>query len=559
MTGFISFHDDRKFIRVTDKQTNVVAYVHKDSVTIQRDNIKCFFIKSNTYIRYFKYTEILYPVTKSLEDLLTLLITLCTTEITSQVAVLNEIETGETVFAIDVQDKNEFMVDESTSNNAFSTYENRAVTMSLSNILPTQINSIVRQSKQYIHTPPGKASITMISGTLLRDNTLTTASNLINKNLLTTENHVKSRIGVFDDASYISDDLNDKVQHGNGVYFEYYSESNVTEYSNLSVVLRKNNEVTEQVFQTDWNTDPMNGKGASGRVLRVGEQNSFVLKCGNLPNTKISVGCMDHGSVIIVHEFDVDEEDFNWYSKLPVRWELSQKNTDSAAEITDSPYELIQNRAVVISNESYYAEKKYVSTITTPFTKISSVADKNVLFEIKLHDNHIRSKLKLLKINIINVYQGTSVLSWKVVKNGKLHHYDWTTTITYDQHGVEQSVTSRNHNHPSDDTSIVDLNDTTATGKYIPHLQKKSKASIFFVESSIDSNNDTTNYITVENGEVVASGYIAQNSLTEIDLTNQMNVLLADITGYSDRLALLVEYINSPAELQANITWEEFE
>ena len=182
MTGFISFHDDRKFIRVTDKQTNVVAYVHKDSVTIQRDNVSCFFIKSNTYIRYFKYSEILYPATKSLEDLLTLLITLCTTEITSQVAVLNEIETGETVFTIDVQDKNDFMVDESTSNNAFSTYQNRAVTMSLSNILAQQTNSIVRQSKQYIHTPPGKASITMISGTLLRDNTLSSESNLINKN-----------------------------------------------------------------------------------------------------------------------------------------------------------------------------------------------------------------------------------------------------------------------------------------------------------------------------------------------------------------------------------------
>ena len=556
MTGFISFHDDRKFIRVTDKQTNVVAYVHKDSLTIQRDNVSCFFIKSNTYIRYFKYTEILYPVTKSLEDLLTLLITLCTTEITSQVAVLNEIETGETVFTIDVQDKNEFMVDESTSNNAFSTYQNRAVTMSLSNILAQQTNSIVRQSKQYIHTPPGKASITMISGTLLRDNTLTSASNLINKNLITTENHVKSRIGVFDDSDYVSPELNDKVQHGNGVYFEYYSQSNAEEYSNLSVVLRKNNQVTEQIYQTDWNIDPMNGKGASGRVLRIGEQNSFVLKCGNLPNTKISVGCMNHGSVIIVHEFDVEEEDFNWYSKLPVRWELSQKN-DSANEITDSPYELIQNRAVVISNESYYAEKKYVSTITTPFTKISSVADKNVLFEIKLHDNHIRSKLKLLKINIINVYEGTSVLYWKIVKNGTLHYYDWETSITYDINGYEQSTTTRKHNHPSDTDSIINVNDIA--GDYIPKLQKKSKASIFFAESSIDSNNDTSNYITVENGEVVASGYIAQNSLTEIDLTNQMNVLFANIAGYSDRLALLVEYINSPAELQANITWEEYE
>lgn len=550
MTGFISFHDDRKFIRVTDKQTNVVAYVHKDSVTIQRDNVSCFFIKSNTYIRYFKYTEILYPVTKSLEDLLTLLITLCTTEITSQVAVLNEIETGETVFAIDVQDKNEFMVDESASNNAFSTYQNRAVTMSLSNVLPGVQNSIVRQSKQYIHTPPGKASITMISGTLLKDKTKSTTENLINNNLITTENHVISRIGVFDDANYVSTELNDVVQHGNGVYFEYYSESNVNEYSNLSVVLRKNNAVTEQIFQTDWNTDPMNGKGASGRVLRVGEQNSFVLKCGNLPNTKISLGCMDHGSVIIVHEFDVEEEDFNWYSKLPVRWELSQTN-NTETEITDSPYQLIQNRAVVIANESYYAEKKYVSTITTPFTKISSVADKNVLFEIKLHDNHIRSKLKLLKINIINVYQGTSVLSWKVVKNGTLHHYDWRTDITYDEHGVEQSQTERINNN------ILNIDDTS--GDYISNLQQKSKASIFFVESSIDSNNDTSNYITVENGEVVASGYIAQNSLTEIDLTNQMNVLFADISGYSDRLALLVEYINSPAELQANITWEEYE
>ena len=79
-------------------------------------------------------------------------------------------------------------------------------------------------------------------------------------------------------------------------------------------------------------------------------------------------------------------------------------------------------------------------------------------------------------------------------------------------------------------------------GKYIPNLHKKSKASIFYIESSIGSDNNTSNYITIEEntGEVVASGYIAQNSLTEIDLTNQMNVLFADISGYSDRLALLV-------------------
>ena len=232
---------------------------------------------------------------------------------------------------------------------------------------------------------------------------------------------------------------------------------------------------------------------------------------------------------------------------------------------------MIQNRAVVISNERYYAEKKFVSTMSTYFTKITSIADKNVLFQIKLHDDHIRSRIKLRKIDIINIHEGTSVLSWKLIKNATLRKYTVSNNVTTDSEGLDVTTISR---------EIGDVVNDVFSANSV----KKSKANVFTINSTIDISNDTNDYYTVETltdsdatypmtytsqnnydsetsmtGEVVASGYISQKALTEIDLADQMNVLYSNIQGHSDTLSLFIEYINSPAELQANVTWEEFE
>jgi hypothetical protein len=42
-----NFHNDRKFIRVTEVSTNIVTFINKSNIIIQRDNNESFFIKND--------------------------------------------------------------------------------------------------------------------------------------------------------------------------------------------------------------------------------------------------------------------------------------------------------------------------------------------------------------------------------------------------------------------------------------------------------------------------------------------------------------------------------
>ena len=93
--------------------------------------------------------------------------------------------------------------------------------------------------------------------------------------------------------------------------------------------------------------------------------------------------------------------------------------------------------------------------------------------------------------------------------------------------------------------SIVDIQSLSAT-------QTHDGTDFVFADyKKIDPSNQ---------GTLISSGYIVNNILTEIDLSeNDNNVLYADIDSISDNLTLVVEYVNAPAEIQATIVWCEYE
>jgi hypothetical protein len=67
------------------------------------------------------------------------------------------------------------------------------------------------------------------------------------------------------------------------------------------------------------------------------------------------------------------------------------------------------------------------------------------------------------------------------------------------------------------------------------------------------------NYFVIENGYTITSGYIVGDGQTEIDLSDFSAILNANIQGESDNISLVIEHINSTAEIQACVTWEEYE
>lgn len=193
---------------------------------------------------------------------------------------------------------------------------------------------------------------------------------------------------------------------------------------------------------------------------------------------------------------------------------------------------MIQNNAVVLSNEKHHIQKIHKSMICPSETSnndyklINSDAVEDIIFDIKLNSAYKRSKIKIEKINIINK-ESTGIVLWKLIKNATIINHDDTAAPTHTQN------------------SFADV-------------LSKSSTQTYNTEGELVLNN----YLKVDStnpGSLVSSGYIVNNVLTEIDLASDTNVIFSNIEGDSDNLTLVVHYVNAPAELQATVTWIEYE
>ena len=503
----IEIKNDLHHIRVTNNNTKVVSYFLKHNLVIQKDNDSSFFLKNDSYIKYFKYLDILSPSTGGIDELIQKIVDyMMVNEIANTIISVNEMEKADIVFDVSVHSgRNEQLICEKKggNGNASSQFSNKAVIMGLGQIDSGE-NSIIRQSKEYANIPSGRINISLVSGTL--------AKNITAGNVGTKENDgVVSKIGIFDDD--------------NGVYVQYEATINASLEleETYSICKKMTDQPVEKIVQTNWNVDKCNGFGPSQILINKEDMNTFIFRLGTLPKTFLQIGIMHEGSAILIHEFNTSD----FFTKLPIRWFLSHNNNAGIA----SAVQMIQNNSVVLSNEKHYAQKVSHSAICPPnsYKKIDSDITQDVVFDIKLNSDYIRSKIKIEKINIINT-QSNGIVLWKLLKNADLLNNADNTTSS--------STYTTN--------SIVDLLSLDTTQSYVA-----------------GSGFELTNYKIIDpsnQGTLISSGYIVNNTLTEIDLSkNDNNVLYADIDGESDNLTLVVEYVNAPAEIQATIVWCEYE
>lgn len=73
-SGPIRMVDNLKYITVTNTSSDVTVFVSKDQLVIQRESASTFFIKNDTYVCYYNYTDVSIPVSKGIDHLLEILI-----------------------------------------------------------------------------------------------------------------------------------------------------------------------------------------------------------------------------------------------------------------------------------------------------------------------------------------------------------------------------------------------------------------------------------------------------------------------------------------------------
>jgi hypothetical protein len=552
---FVYIYSDKQHIRIEDKTTKVVSYMLKNNLVIQKDNADTFFLKNDSYVKYIKFADVAHPLIDPLDGgidkLITIIIDMMMTEVQNEIISVNEMEQADVVLDLSVNtDKNEYhiteKIDQGVSRTGTATIAHDAtehfVSMNINDItVAGDSNKIIRQSKAYVNIPSGKLNISLVSGVLVKSSTtnvqfvenldpLLRAHNLPPGEIGDIGDVLTSRIGTFDETD--------------GLYIQYKATNNTVLEDQFSIV-KMINGVSVEVLQENWNVDTCDTLGPSGIRLDAGEMNTFIFRCGTLPKTFMQVGVMHEGAAILIHEFN----DSEYFVKLPIRWEVSQSNI--AGGFT-SPLSMVQNNAVVLSNEKHFSQTTYNNYICRDkhFRKININSPVDVLFNIRLNPTYNRCKLKLEKIHIINK-ETTGIVLWKLIRNGKVQTVESVTGGVGNGDGaIEYNPRATDPNGTFTDT--------------ISHTEIITLESVQQWDNVAETF-DTSGYLEVVDAalpvktSLISSGYIYGNTVTEINLQSDTTVLYSDIDGVSDHLTLVAYYVNAPAELQASITWKEYE
>jgi hypothetical protein len=532
MSGaFYYFENLHDFIKIRNTKTGTNSFVSKSNIVIQQDNEHSFFVKNDSYIKYFKTSEIVSP-TGTLEEILTELLSMISTGWMTDL--LNDLEKSDAVFELSMasDENNKYIdsrcvkdgVEQPVDSNWINYIEKENVVEMKIPIAPGTY-TFVRQSREHTTISTGKTNITIICGKLISSPDSPPG-----------ETACKTRIGLFDDENEPEVSAN---QYGTGMFFEYDS-STFDDGEKCAIVLKYYDSVgtitEKRIVQNQWNKDKMDGNG-SGYVFDPTNMNTFVFKYTNIPNSTIQFGVITNGVVVTVHEEDESNgimSNFNLNAKLPIRWEMEATVVDGATDVRH----MLQGNAVVYSNEKHFSKLYMQSFCPDSVKHFNSSSRENLLFSMKLDDRYIKNKIKISNINLYNSSQNNSIVKWKLIRNGNMQQID-----TYDT-----------------STGTYTPNVTSATGTYTSY----SKVAIqHYIDSSftIDGVVITyTNYFRIEpnSGETVASGYITNDQVTTIN-TKSLEYITSNITGVSDVYSLMLYYVNSDAEVQFSLDWEEYE
>jgi hypothetical protein len=382
---FIRFINEKSFIQVRNTRTGVVVFLNKTPLLIQRDSDVSLLLKNDTYVGYYKYTDVEFPSTANIDELIRILVSWVEDEegLDRSGTTLIDIRTNFQRSGADVI--------ESAEGGATSTYDAEK-TMTRMTTTTNAATRIVRQSREYIPAT-FVAEIIVVMQAVLAD-------------VGSTTKFVTSRVGVFEDSEDLTVNTNFS---GRGAFFEYVPETGET-----FVVLRSNDgtvQTDKRVGTLNWNIDPFDGDGPSGFQLVPTAVNLFVFDWD--PVTKrLRVGVLMSDMVYYCHEFG--REDEIQRLNAPVRWELTGNGTDAPAADTV----MFQGKASVFHVNDPTIQTKSIDVGLSRKT-VNENGDVRPMFSLRLRENSNRAKLTAKRLTMVNTSSG-GVAKWELVINSTL-------------------------------------------------------------------------------------------------------------------------------------------
>ena len=209
----------------------------------------------------------------------------------------------------------------------------------------------------------------------------------------------------------------------NGVYLE---QNGLTLSMNL---VSGSLNTTTTVYQSDWNGDPFNGTGASGRSLDVSKANIFWMDVEWLGVGDLRTGFFVDGKPVIAHTFHNDNIHSTTYMTtacLPVRYELenltgqtgsSQMKQICSTILSEGGYEGFSKRYNITKNGSN------PTTLTTQDIQYPMIA-------LRLNSNRLDSIIIPSNISVV-AEPGTNnkptTVQYRILLNPTLTGNTWTT------------------------------------------------------------------------------------------------------------------------------------
>lgn len=209
----------------------------------------------------------------------------------------------------------------------------------------------------------------------------------------------------------------------NGYYIQLGNNtSSITNSSNIYMVERSNvtGVFTETLIaQPDWNTDKLDGTGASGVSLDLTKSHIFFADIEWLGAGTVRTGLVIDGSFIICHKFhhaNITSTAYITTACLPIRYEIFNKGTTTGSSNLTQICSTVMSEGGYDPRQNLYVQSNaLVTTATTTLTPLCS---------IRLAPGRLDAIAKFKQV-VAAIGTTNDVAQWKIVLNGTLSGSNW--------------------------------------------------------------------------------------------------------------------------------------
>lgn len=500
-TAHIKFFDEDDKIGVFDGITDTTTYFNKDNLLVQMDSNDNLYLKNESNIGFYTFSNVVYPVVDNCQQLVVLLIKWANNREKKW-----DFQTATSMMDLKMRnDKNILEFDEKMVDGGSVTYEleEQAIVMQVSGLVTSRS---IRQSKQYISYRMGQDILALVSGTLIEPD--------FSRGLTEKMRGVEGRIGLYEDTSDVNPQYPTPGRVGCFFSYEINGEQDV---ETVSIKLQYNN-IIDVKNRGDWNMDKLDGTGRSRVTIDFRSPQIFVFDVQYSDRLVWKVGVLYSGNILYCHEFDrltntqieLNWDTFKFGSRIPIRWELA--GFPEGAILPNGS--MVQGNAIVYNKQSGISTDFHSFGICNETPKILQANDANHgLIALTLNDAGVRSRVQLSRIQLLNTQTGYA--RWELVLD------------------------------PTKIDAISGLN--------IPAYDPTQFTSVNSLSIVNRSEEDTI----ITDGVVLASGYIASSDVTTIKIDDKLIAMMAKIDGTPDVLALRITGMYGTANVAASVQWRE--